>query len=106
MCRSTTDELQARHAEEIATRDREIRRLRDEVTEVGQPDSSEADSLRAENERLADQIKVCREEYESKIERLNARLKSTQTQTSRAASAPAPSGWCQEGRYSFAAVAG
>jgi len=91
------DELQARHAEEIAARDSEIRRLRDEVPDPAQPDSSEADALRAENERLADQIKVCREEYESKIERLNARLKSTQAK--RAAGAPAPQETAKKGGF-------
>lgn len=84
------DELQARHAEEIAARDREIRRLREESSARGESAGSAADSLRAENERLTEQIRICREEYEGKIERLNARLKSSQAQPARpATTAPA-----------------
>jgi twitching motility protein PilT len=70
------DELQDRYRQDINDRDDEIRRLR---AEAAQHDPSQAgaetESLRAEVERLGKQAQLLRQEYEAKIERLNARLR-------------------------------
>jgi twitching motility protein PilT len=73
------DDLQERHRTEIADREAEIDRLRAELdSRAGMPDGAdggEASQLRAENERLAKQVQLVRQEYEAKIERLNARIR-------------------------------
>jgi polyhydroxyalkanoate synthesis regulator phasin len=70
------DELQEKHRQDIQDRDEEIERLRAEQNRYAMRDTvSETDSLRAEVERLGKQAQVLRQEYEAKIERLNARLK-------------------------------
>ncbi len=72
------DELQDSVRQQFQERDEEIERLREELAGArGQaPEAAgEADRLRAENERLAGQIQVIRQEYDAKIERLNARIK-------------------------------
>ena len=70
------DDLQERHRQDVNDRDEEIRRLR---AEAAQFDPSSADTetqtLRAEVERLSKQAQLLRQEYEAKIERLNARLR-------------------------------
>jgi hypothetical protein len=70
------DELQDRHHQDLHDRDEEIRRLRDEVGRLS-PESAhdESEGLRAEVERLGKQMQLLRQEYEAKIERLNARLR-------------------------------
>jgi twitching motility protein PilT len=72
------DELQERHRTDLAERDEEIQRLRDELSAQSGMESSgdgEVAQLRSEKARLDQQIKVIRQEYEAKIERLNARLR-------------------------------
>jgi twitching motility protein PilT len=70
------DELQEKHRQDIQERDEEIARLRAEQQRShAREASSETDSLRAEVERLGKQAQVLRQEYEAKIERLNARLR-------------------------------
>jgi twitching motility protein PilT len=70
------DELQDRHRQDVQDRDEEIRRLK---AEQGRFDPNQAgaetESLRAEVERLGKQAQLLRQEYEAKIERLNARLR-------------------------------
>ena len=70
------DDLQERQGQDVRERDEEIARLR---TELGRIDASapsqELEHMRAENERLAKQLNVLRQEYEAKIERLNARMR-------------------------------
>jgi twitching motility protein PilT len=70
------DELQDRHRQDVKDRDEEIARLRAEQTRYeARETGSELDSLRAEVERLGKQAQLLRQEYEAKIERLNARLR-------------------------------
>jgi peptidoglycan hydrolase CwlO-like protein len=72
------DELQERHRTEIAERDAELEHLRSQVDLLGNEragDDAEAELLRQENERLAQQIHILREEYDSRIERLNSRVR-------------------------------
>jgi twitching motility protein PilT len=73
------DDLQERHRHDIAERDGEIQRLQAELDAgAGAPDAAtggESEQLRAENERLTKQIQLVRQEYEAKIERLNARIR-------------------------------
>jgi twitching motility protein PilT len=70
------DELQDKHRQDVTDRDEEIRRLRAEVAQAAPAAAgTEADHLRAENERLAKQIQLVRQEYEAKVERLNARMR-------------------------------
>ena len=51
--------------------------------------------LRSENERLSQQIQVIRQEYEAKIERLNARLRD------QSGSTPSPTATPEERRGFF-----
>ncbi len=67
------DEQQERHRSELADRETEIERLRAEV--VRGQGRNESDELRAENDRLAKQLQLLREEYEAKLERLNVRIR-------------------------------
>ena len=71
------DELQEKMGSELNERDEEIRRLNDQVTELtAAPDrSGETGDLREENDRLNHQIQLVRQEYDAKIERLNARIR-------------------------------
>jgi twitching motility protein PilT len=70
------DELQDRHRQDLRDRDQEIERLRDELKGLS-PDSAldASEALRGEVERLGKQVQLLRQEYEAKIERLNARLR-------------------------------
>ncbi|HZN54876.1 MAG TPA: PilT/PilU family type 4a pilus ATPase [Candidatus Polarisedimenticolaceae bacterium] len=70
------DELSERNRQDISDRDDEIRRLREELA-ARNPHAAGAESehLRAENERLAKQVQMVRQEYEAKVERLNARVR-------------------------------
>ena len=70
------DELQERHAQEVREKDREIERLRAAIDEAApRAGRSEAEEIRAENERLSRQIQLVRQEFEAKVERLNARIR-------------------------------
>ena len=72
------DEMQERVGADLAEKDDEIRRLREEIATRdagGAAAGGEMDALRGENERLTKQIQLLRQDYEAKIERLNARLK-------------------------------
>ena len=72
------DELQERHGSEIADRDSEITRLRSELDQTrsgGGIEDGDFARLRTENERLGRQVQLVRQEYEAKVERLNARIR-------------------------------
>ena len=70
------DELQERQGADFAERDEEIARLKAELRQREESAaSSEMADLRTENERLGKQLQLLRQEYEAKIERLNARLR-------------------------------
>jgi twitching motility protein PilT len=83
------DDLQARHAEELDVRDREIAQLRQQLAGVSVPDEGQLAALQQENQRLTAQLKAYRDEYEAKLERLNARLKSLQAAASKGGAAAA-----------------
>ncbi len=72
------DELQDRHRSDLAERDAEIERLRAAI-ETADADraghDSVVDQMRAENERIGRQVQLVRDEYEVRVERLNARIK-------------------------------
>lgn len=90
------DELQERVGTDLAERDDEIRRLRDELSARdagGQAAGSEKEALRAENERLVKQIALLRQEYDAKIERLNARLRELSGSAGAATAADAKGGF-------------
>ena len=70
------DELQERQGEGVRERDDEIARLRAELAAHSTASfSAEIEQLRVENERLGKQLQLLRQEYEGKIERLNARVR-------------------------------
>jgi hypothetical protein len=70
------DELQDRYRQDVKDRDEEIARLRGEQFRLEARESgAETETLRAEVERLGKQAQLIRQEYEAKIERLNARLR-------------------------------
>jgi len=86
------DDLQERSRMEISERDQELARLRAEVAghSRGVADQSGAqDQVKAENERLTRQLQLLRDEYENRIERLNARIKELSA-AAPAAAAEAP----------------
>jgi twitching motility protein PilT len=85
------DDLQERHRQDVADRDEEIRRLQAAANRFD-PNAvhDETDALRAEVERLGKQAQLLRQEYEAKIERLNARLRD-QPHAAAAAASPEPS---------------
>jgi len=92
------DELQDRHRQDVAERDEEIRRLKAEQTRFDPSlASTETESLRGEVERLGKQAQLLRQEYEAKIERLNARLK----EHPQAAAATGPAGPADGGKGFF-----
>jgi predicted DNA binding CopG/RHH family protein len=70
------DELQERQGQDVRERDEEISRLRSELSRIEESGPAhELEHMRVENDRLAKQLQVLRQEYEAKIERLNARLR-------------------------------
>lgn len=72
------DELQEKHRADLSERDSEIARLRAELESLHSGSrnvEAEGDALRSENERLNRQVQLIRQEYETKIERLNARVR-------------------------------
>ena len=87
------DELQDKFRQEIGERDDEIARLRAEVRDAHPVSAGgETEQLRAENERLTKQIQLVRQEYEAKVERMNARLRELSS-----AGAQTPAGGSPEG---------
>src|SRR5262249_14008636 len=70
------DEVQERHALDLRERDEEIERPRSELSRAN-PNAAgaEMDHLRSENERLAKQVQLVRQEYDAKVERLSARVR-------------------------------
>ena len=80
------DDLQARYADDIKVRDHEIEQLRAKLQQVGGEGNDRFSALQAENTRLADQVKVCREEYETKLARANASLKAMKAMKAKSAS--------------------
>jgi twitching motility protein PilT len=76
------DEQQERHSGDLNEKDQEIARLREELAQRMAEESTgngESDRLLEENERLGRQIQLLRAEYDSKVERLNARIKELST---------------------------
>jgi twitching motility protein PilT len=72
------EEQEERHRGELAEREAEIARLeqqgRSQQTE-GSDASDEVARVQAEHDRMAQQLQLVRQEYEAKIERLNARIR-------------------------------
>jgi twitching motility protein PilT len=87
------EEQQERHGSELTERDDEIARLRAELAQMVEPQAAAGDGdqerLRDENDRLNRQLQLIRGEYESKIERLNARIRELSAAPAAAAAAPA-----------------
>jgi DNA repair exonuclease SbcCD ATPase subunit len=76
--RKAYDELEETSRQQLREREEEIQRLRDELAShdgAATEHEPAVEQLRNENERLNGQISVIRQEYEAKIERLNARIK-------------------------------
>ena len=70
------DELQERQGEGVREREEEIARLRAELaSRDASAFTAEVEQLRVENERLGKQLQLLRQEYEAKVERLNARVR-------------------------------
>jgi twitching motility protein PilT len=71
------DEQHERHAGELAERDRELEHLRAELErqQAALAGGGELEQMRAEVERLTRQLDHLRQEYEAKIDRLNARIR-------------------------------
>jgi twitching motility protein PilT len=85
------DELQERHRQDIRERDEEIERLKaKERRHDAAAVAAESDGLRAEIERLNKQAQLLRQEYEAKIERLNARIRESSARTRRGLRLAAP----------------
>ncbi len=86
------DELQEKMGSELNERDEEIRRLNDQVTELtAAPDRrGKTGDLQEENDRLNHQIQLVRQEYDAKIERLNARIRDLSGTVTPGAGRPAP----------------
>jgi twitching motility protein PilT len=93
------DELQDRHRQDVQERDEEIKRLRAAALQHDpRAATAETENLRADNERLVKQAQLMRQEYEAKLERLNARLKEhPQGPTA----SPAPAGGAEAGKGFF-----
>ena len=95
------DEQEERHRSQSAELLAEIERQRAELdATTGRGDSAqgELDELRTENGRLNKQVKLVRQEYEAKIERLNARIRDLSESTS-AAIRSSPSGSERKGFF-------
>jgi twitching motility protein PilT len=93
------DDMQEHHNEELAARDRQIAELRVELTQLAQGDpagNSQVEQLQAENQRLTEQIRKAQADYESKLERLNRRMRDL---SARAASEPPPAEASRKGFF-------
>ena len=75
------DDLQERHADEINSRDQEIARLRAQVDQASGSGTQQVTDLQQENQRLTEQIKLCKDEYEKKLQRLNATVQAMKAKT-------------------------
>jgi twitching motility protein PilT len=76
------DEQQERVSSDLGEKDQEIARLQEELdqrSDQAREGNGESDLLREENVKLGRQIQLMRAEYDSKIERLNARIKDLST---------------------------
>jgi twitching motility protein PilT len=85
------EEQQERHQQELGERDAEIAGLREMAARASTesaPAAPDAEQLRQVQEQLNQQIQRVRQEYEAKIERLNARIRDLSTASGRAAAAP------------------
>ena len=72
------DDLQERQSSDLAERDAEIARLKEQLTQqvqAGSAENGQLQQLQQENERLTRQMQLLRKEYEAKIERLGARVR-------------------------------
>jgi predicted nuclease with TOPRIM domain len=73
------EELQEHQSDALQERDEEIGRLKEMLAEArATPESDgngESVGLREENERLSKQLQHLQKEYESKLERLNSRIR-------------------------------
>ncbi len=72
------EEQEERHRGELTEREAEIARLEQQVRSQqteGSGTSDEAARVQAEHDRMAQQLQLVRQEYEAKIERLNARIR-------------------------------
>jgi hypothetical protein len=70
------DELQEGQSAVLTERDAEIAHLKAELArQAASGIDSDNERLREENDRLNRQVQLVREEYEAKIERLNARIR-------------------------------
>ena len=82
------DEMQERVRQDLQDKDLEIERLREALSDrEGRPAAPDEAALRAENERLGRQIALVRQEYEAKIDRLNARIRELSASSAPAAAA-------------------
>ena len=86
------EEQQERHRQELAERAAEIEGLREAASATrapveGAPAAPDADQMRQVQEHLNQQIQRVRQEYEAKIERLNARIRDLSTASGRPAAA-------------------
>jgi len=82
------EEQEERQRGELAEREAEIARLQRQVyaqQNEGNGASEEVAKVRAEHDRLAQQLQLVRQEYEAKIERLNARIRELSGTTARPA---------------------
>ena len=97
--RKRYDDMQEHHNEELAVRDRQIQELRAELTQLAQGGAagdSDVEQLQAENQRLTEQIRKAQTDYESKLERLNRRMRDLSAQ---AASEPQPAEASRKGFF-------
>ena len=87
--KSHYDDLQRLHTEEIAARDRVIADIRAQIGQVsaGGGDGPQIAELQSKNQQLATQFQTCRQEYESKVKRLESRVRDLAAQASQE---PAP----------------
>jgi twitching motility protein PilT len=88
------DDLQARYKDDVLSRDQEVNALRAEVAQLqGRTEEQERIAeMQAQNEKLTRLVEATRKEYESKIERLNLRLRELSQQPAAPAPDPAKRG--------------
>ncbi len=83
------DDLQQLHTEEIAARDRVIADLRAQIGQVSAAGANDAQvaELKSKNQQLATQFQTRCQEYESKVKRLETRVRDL---NAKASQEPAP----------------
>ena len=69
------EEIQERHSMELAERDAEISRLKEQLSREIDVPQSDGGELAEENQRLGKQLGLMKQEYGAKIDRLNARVR-------------------------------